>query len=171
MARRIVTSRPAKTIDYKQWDSMPTVQIAGAAAATHQGGAITFNVPATILRCRGELLMYFDATKQVGDLMIVTAALGIVSADAYTAGVGSMPDPAGEPEYPWLWWGEWRLDSIVAAAEEGAGLTVHRVSVDTKAMRKIKPGQNIAWIFELGGVVGAPATIIEQTQTRVLIGT
>ena len=168
---RVLTRRPAKTIDYKQWTSIPSIEIVSSSSQTLQGASIAFAVPATILRCRGEFLASFDESKQVGDLMIIGMGLGIISSDAFAAGAGSVPDPSGEPEYPWLWWKDFRLESFIAAGEEAIGSTVVRQEIDTKSMRKVKPGQSLAWQVQFGGVAGAPVTNVQLMQTRVLIGT
>ena len=170
MANRIIR-RPGKTIDYKQWVSIPLIELISASSQTVQGASIAFAIPATILRCRGQLSVAMDETKQVGDLISIGLGLGIVSSDAFAAGAGSMPDPSGEPEYPWLWWAEFRLESFVAAGEEAWGTTARQVEFDTKSMRKVKPGQSLTWVVQFGGVAGAPVTNLQLMQTRVLIGT
>ncbi len=114
----------------------------------------------------------FDETQQLNDEMILTWGLGFVSTDAFASGVGAMPDPAGEVDYPWLWWGQMHLLSLEANTQPGAwGITAQRLEVDTKAMRKFKPGQSLAWILQIGGSVGAPSVELNFGLTRVLIGT
>ncbi len=128
-------------------------------------------IPATILRCRGYVQAYLDATRQVGDIMVVTAALGIVSTDAFNLGATAFPDPADEPAYPWLWWGQMTLESTLAAGDDAWGLSAQRLEVDTKAMRRWKPDETLTWVFQTTQVAGAPVTIIVNSDTRVLIGT
>jgi len=168
MARR----GSGKTIDYKEWTGMNFSDQTAAADGTLIGaGLISFAVPATILRARGFVQASFDATQQVGDRMRVTWGLGIVSTDAATLGATAVPDPAGEPEYPWLWWGSMLLRSELAAGVNAWGLSAQRLEVDTKAMRRVKPGQSLVWVMEAASTAGAPATLFEFGQTRVLIGT
>ena len=168
MARR----QGGRTIDFKEWAGIPSLINEIGANATILGGSLAFTAPATILRARGRLYAQFDETVQVGDRIIVTFGLGIVSTDSYTVGSTAMPDPGGEPEYPWLWWGQVMLEAGVAAGHSGGfGPTAQQLEVDTKAMRKIKPGQSLAWVWELAGAAGSPVTIVSQGETRVLIGT
>ncbi len=169
MARRTFTQR--KTIDNKQWDAIPATRLSESTTNTFLGGSIAFNVPATILRCRGQVWAAMDATKQVSDLFGVVVALGILSTDAVTLGATAAPDPGGEPEYPWLWWGQMLLEAFVAAGTEAWGTSAQRLEVDTKGMRKVKPGQSLVWVAQVNVASGAPLITIELGQVRVLIGT
>ncbi len=164
-------SRPGRRIDYKQWAGIPSIALELAVDSTQLGGALHFTAPATILRCRGEVLASFDETKQAGDRMKVSVALGIIPSDTYTLGLTAVPDPGSEPEYSWLYWNEFWLEAYEAAAEEAEGASVHRLSVDTKAMRKVRPGEALCWIVQFSNASGAPVTNVQTAGTRVLYGT
>jgi len=170
MARRY-----ARTIDFKQWDLIPAIVLEETGVATNLGGGLGFLAPQTILRCRGEVSIQFDETAQAGDRAAITFGLGIVSSDAFAAGAGSVPDPGGEPEYPWLWWGSIEIEAIIAASAwtggYGWGPSAGRLEVDTKAMRKVKPGETLCWVAQTTLATGAPTMIIKLNQTRVLVGT
>jgi len=173
MARRLSRgfSRPGKKIDFKQWTSAPGLISSITTIGTILSGSLQFSSPFTILRVRGHVAAFFDSTKQLTDLMILTYGLGIISTDAFTAGTGSVPDPSGEPEYPWLWWNQIRLDGLLANTQsESWGPSSLRLEVDTKAMRKVKPGQTLVMIAQATNVVGAPETLIDIGQMRVLLG-
>ncbi len=176
MPRSFPRTRPGKKIDFKQWSSIPGLILSSAAGGLLQGGSLAFLAPATILRCRGYVQAMFDETAQPGDQAVLTYGLGIVSSDAFAAGAASMPDPAGEPEYPWLWWGEIFLESRWATGAgnpqpAGWGPDRMRLDVDTKAMRKVKPGESLMWAIEVVSVAGGPQIEHRIGQTRVLIGT
>jgi len=164
-------SRGAKVIDFKDWRSIAGFQVNSAADTTNIANALAFTAPGTILRCRTFISAAMDATKQVGDEMIITFGLGIVSSDAVAVGGSAMPDPGGEPEYPWLWWGEVVVDAQVAAGEESWGTSAQRYEVDTKSMRRVKPGQSLVWVIQNQGTAGAPTVRQIIGQTRVLVGT
>ena len=168
MARRAFHAR---TIDYKQWTSLLSLVRDESTTSTFQGAAINFLEPATILRMRGFVSAAFDETMQVGDEFMVTFGLGIISSDAFAAGAASIPDPASEPEYPWLWWGAMFLQANVAAAQEVWGQTAMRLEVDSKAMRRVKPRESLTWIVQTAGAAGAPVVHLTFGQTRVFIGT
>jgi len=164
-------ARRGKTIDYKEWRSITGLSGAISTDTTTGGGALGFTAPGTILRARGRVMAFFDESQQVGDIITLTWGLGIVSTDAVAAGAASMPDPADEPEYPWLWWGDMDLASNLAAGVNAWGISAQQLEVDTKAMRRIKPGQSLVWIVQSTGAAGTPVTQLEIGQTRVLIGT
>ena len=170
MPRRTPPSRGRK-IDFKQWTSIPGIDLLASTNVTLLGGSLAFLIPATILRCRTNVYAAFDGTQQGSDRLDVTYGLGIVSTDAFAAGAGSVPDPASEPEFPWLWWYSQALRSELASAENVWGVSAQFVEMDTKAMRKVKPGESLIWVVETSAAAGAPATDILIQQTRVLIGT
>ncbi len=172
MARRV--ARPGRRIDFKQWTSVLSLGFETAINTNTLGAGINFLSPATILRCRGFVQAQFDETQAVGDQMRITFGLGIVSSEAFAAGANGIPDPAGEPEYPWLWWGSIFLESIEGGAtsgNQGFGWVSQRLEVDTKAMRKVKGRETLCWAAETAGAAGAPVTQIRFGQTRVLLGT
>ena len=105
-------------------------------------------------------------------MMVVTFGLGIVSTDAATLGATALPEPNGDCEYPWLWWGEIFLQAPVANAGliSGFGTYAQRLEVDSKAMRKVTNKETLLWVAETSGVVGAPAVDITFGSTRILIG-
>jgi len=159
-----------RVIDFKSWSAIPSFVLNSASGIQLVAG-LSFAAPATILRCRGDVMFALDATKQVGDQAKVAIGLGIVSTDAFTVGGSAVPDPAGEADYPWLYWTERTLVASVAAGEESQGSSVDRFQVDTKAMRKVRPGETLTWITQFVDLVGAPVTDLFFSQTRVLVGT
>jgi len=170
--RGAVAGRSGRKIDFKQWGGIPSLSLEVNSDGTNSGGSIAFLEPATILRVRGHVMAAFDESKQVGDEILVTFGLGIISSDAFAAGPTAFPDPAGDIEYPWLWWGQMSLESYVTTNDEEAWGTSRQIlQVDSKAMRKVKPSESLVWVVQTGGAVGAPVTVINFGLTRVLIGT
>ncbi len=171
MPRRVFSGRrPGKKIDFKAWTGIPGIALGTAAAGTFQGASVAFGASATILRIRGSCLCQFDGVADNAQ-QFITFGLGIISSDAFAAGAGSVPDPAGEPEYDWMYW---RTVELLRTFVDAAGAEISmvgcqfRFDIDSKAMRKVKPGQSLAWQFE---TTSAVATDIIMGQTRVLIGT
>ena len=160
-----------RTVDYKAWLGMTAVDLTTASAGTNIGGRIDFIAPGTILRYHGYVQAHMDATKVADDTIVLGFALGIVSTDAAAVGGVSIPDAFGDPDYPWLWHGTMFLQSELAAAAESWGLSAQRLEVDTKAMRRFKPGESLVWSVESATVAGAPATHMTTGFGRVLIGT
>ena len=171
MPRRFQSS--GRTIDFKQWTSVPGLSTQVAADGLVAGGALAFTEPATILRMLGGGdLVLFNASKQADDSGDFCYAIGVVSSDAFAAGVASLPDPTSEPDYPWLFWHFFSLESQITLGTDSLGLSSYRIPPwSSKAMRKMKPGQSLVMLLDVQGMTGAPTTIIELSPIRVLIGT
>ncbi len=161
-----------KTIDRKEWASIGgLVTSLSASIGTIIGSSLAFLAPFTILRCRGQFLVTFDETAVANDKAVFGMGLAVVSTDAATAGAGSLPEPISDPEYPWLYWTDFDLLTLVSSASGSAWGTNNRlVQYDTKAMRKVKPGQSLVWIAESVNTVGDPVLEILAGRTRVLLG-
>ena len=103
----------------------------------------------TLLRLRGEVYMELDAGA-TDEMATVAVGVGVVSARAAIAGTGSIPRPATDGAYPWLWHGFMNVSS-----GQGASVPVDlaslfdRLSVDSKAMRKLKETEVIVIVFEI----------------------
>ncbi len=166
-------ARRGRVIDFKEWRLLAGATQTFSTVGTRVASAVlAFTAPATILRIRcHDILLMLDSTQQVGDTIILTLGLGIVSSDAAALGATALPDPGAEAEYPWLWWGQSVLRSEVAAGVNDRGSSMYRFGVDSKAMRRVKPGQSLLWVIEASGLAGAPVTLIDVCSTRVLVGT
>ena len=129
--------------------------------------------PHTILRLRGSWFAAFNAATVSQDEARITAGVCVVSTDAAAVGSSAMPDPASDADYPWLWiepismFSPFVLDGT--AADNGGHLPMYRGVIDSKAMRKIKPNQSLAWILQYQDVTGTPAVRVGAA-TRVLTG-
>ena len=172
-ARGHAMGRRGRTIDFKQWSFVPAVGLLVTGNGVFLGASLVFAVPATILRIRGNVILAFTQDVVIGDEMNLTFGMAVVSSDAFTAGAGSMPDPAGEPEFPWLWWSDTflRQERPVATDSSAWGLSAQRIEIDSKAMRKVKPGESLAMVFQTSASVGAPPVEVDFQRIRVLIGT
>ena len=103
------------------------------------------------------------------DAADITFGLGLFATDAVNAGAGSLPDPAAEGEFPWLWYGQAIMRS--PGADLAAPGAMQLLEVDTKAMRKFKPGETLAWVGQYVNITGTPGLHVDFGRTRVLIGT
>jgi len=157
MARNFRSTRMTKT-----WSN---VNIGGSAnlasASTNILGLVSVVLqPETILRAIGEVFVSIRTATTALDEAIITFGLGIVSADAASAGGTSMPDPADEPEYPWMWWHTHHFFSAFAVDGTGSdefGVGMIRIPVLTKAMRKVKPQQAVVLLAQYEDIAGTPA--------------
>ena len=159
-----------RKIDFKQWNAAPGLTAEVRTTTLTVGGLLSFSSPATILRWRSYWSGILDETRQIGDEMLLIYAIGVFSTDAVVA--GALPDPIQEPEYPWVFWDEMVLNSFsISDARAPWGPGAQRREVDSKALRKVKPGESLVYVVQSADVSGAPVTLIDVGQLRVLIGT
>ncbi len=124
--------------------------------------------PFTVMRILGELSVAPESAGVVaGDQALMTTAIGVVSADAVAIGDTAMPDPSDEADYPWLWWAATFIDF---ASVDDLGGAVRYVPVESKAMRKIGPGQALVAVSQYTDRTGTPPLAL-MFSARFLIGT
>ncbi len=174
--RRQFRGRGGRTIDFKQWAAAPGSILSSAAEGTFVVGSLAFLVPATILRWRGYVSAMFDETAQPGDQAAIAWGIGVFSTDAVAVGATALPDPGSEPEFPWVWYGEMFLQSREATGagnptSSAWGPLAQRIEIDSKGMRKVKPGESVAIVWEVDNAVGAPVIEFDTGNLRVLVGT
>ena len=143
----------------------------GFGAASFGATRFVFNVAGTVMRVRGKVGVVLD-TGGVNESAIILCGLIIVPGDMLTTPPELFTD--GSDEGPWLWQGALYVSSGAEASVDGAfpGLTAN-VDIDSKAMRRIKPTEQLAFVHE------SPASITaDQTGTydltyyvHVLVGT
>ena len=167
MARQF--SAPRRT---RRWNNFPgsgaATVITGAGTTLHVG-SLAFAVPETIVRIIGDgMLLMDDNAIAADDEVIITLGLGIFSTDAVAAGAGSVPDPAGEPEFPWLWWKSMPFFAVAAAVSASEGSQVMRYRIDVKSQRIVRPGRSLALVAEYANIGGNPEIAWSQPSLRVL---
>ena len=156
----------------KHWHSIPSISLAFTSSSTLQGGSLALDGPWTVIRMLGSYLIAPTAggTFVAGDAADIVVGIGVVSSDAFAAGAGSMPDPAGEPEYPWLYWKDTQFSLLGAPAGDEA-LSTARVEFDIRSMRKIKPRESLAVVAQYADRSGNPPYTVRFGRTRVLVAT
>ena len=160
----------------KQWGFMPSgVTSLTTATTVIAPGGLSFSEPGTIMRCRGSMFLGISAATAAGDEAKVAFGLALVSTDAFDAGSGSMPDPAAEPDYPWLWWTQETIFSPFVidgtGSDDSSGRVAIHIPIDTKAMRKVKPRMTLAMVSQYVDISGTPALRWATNAVRVLVGT
>jgi len=120
----------------------------------------------TILRTRGHIQV-IQNSGVADESATIAIGLAIVSARAVAAGAASLPRPATEGSYPWLWHG-WSITSSVAGLVADGMLA--RLEVDSKAMRKVKETEVMALVFEVCESVDQGGSVQLDGGFRVLTG-
>ncbi len=127
---------PRRMTEWSSYDGASTA-VADTGATLLSG--LAFESPGTLIRTRG----IFSIAPQTfaADLVIVGAyGIGIVSAEAFAAGVASIPEPASDAD-----WGGWMVIEPFSFRTEFLDSTgvvfpsSFTVNVDSKAMRKVEP--------------------------------
>ena len=168
MARDHNTPRLAKL-----WSSLPGISQDITAEGTTGLAILNFTSPTTIMRMLGEYTLSFEAAETIAakDDVGLTIGIGVVSSDAAAAGSASLPDPAGEPEYPWMYWASHKLYAMEATALQRNGVPgVGRWSFDIRSMRKMKPRESLVSVIQYADLGGLPPVHVGFSQTRVLLG-
>ncbi len=153
----------------KQWVSIPGAVIPHTADGTLGGGLLDSTTAQTVLRMLGSYIVWPTTAPTAGDQAVISLGIGIVSSDAAALGATAMPDPSGEPEFPWLFWEEhdfrWGTTSL-----DPNGLGFVRRHFDIRSMRRMKPREALVAVTQYTDLSGTPAVTISMAQTRVLIG-
>ncbi len=107
----------------------------------------TFSEPETFLRVRGEIYVELNGSA-VNERATLACGLAVVSARAAAVGTTAIPRPGSEGVYPWIWHG-WMNVSTLQEAAVVPDAAFSRLSVDSKAMRKVKEDEVIILAFEI----------------------
>ncbi len=133
---------------------------AGAIAAIDVGGS------GTITRIRGEVFGQLDAGA-VDERAVLACGLLVMTDDAVTA--GAFPEPSTDGSLPWIWHGFLTLSSGAgASAAEDAGYD--RLTLDSKAMRRVKAGEQLIFLADCAASLDQAGTADVMYGIRVLFG-
>ena len=153
MARQRSSGRPN---DY-DWTIARGSDLNRASGAIVQFEAFLSQSAETLMRLRGEVLMWLDSTNSApGDVLAV--AWGLIRAPSGSTDIGVSPLTTGGA--PWVAYGIAHL-----AVEAAIGITAGdaypstgtvRFSLDSKAMRKFRENESLYMVLESIDVVGAP---------------
>jgi len=104
--------------------------------------------PSTILRTMGALAV--NATPDgASDTDIISVGLGVVSDRAIATGSTAMPSPTDDADYPWVWLIHIPLRAVSATLiENTAGIITVVRDFDTRGMRRMKSGEELALVAE-----------------------
>ncbi len=160
-----------KRFEWGDGPQNPNQQSAAAAGTTLIGSGQESLQNQTIVRIRGELLLFLETVTTIGDGFIsVHAGIGVTSVDAFNIGVTALPTPSGDSDWPgWIWYhaGASLIGQSVTESENTGTLSQMRIPIDTKAMRKWRLNEAVFGVVELGTEVGTAVAQIFMS-TRLL---
>ena len=122
----------------------------------------------TLLRSRGRFRMVLNAAA-IDESVTIAVGLAIVSARAAAAGVASLPRPATEGSYPWLWH-DFGVASTFQGQASGTFAQVIDMIVDSKAMRKVKEDEVMVFVVEVCSSVDGGGSLQIDGGLRALTG-
>jgi len=142
-----------------QWGNvMVRTEVEGVAAAINIGAVAIgaeFLVATTLVRCRGHYQIRF-VPDAANSSQIAGLGLIIVDEQAFTAGAASVPSPTDDMDEEWVWHGLFPFAPAfgVAAADDVA--LVVSGEIDSKAQRKVKPGDSLVFVWDGIITAGSP---------------
>ncbi len=145
------------------------VPVAGTVKALGDVGLATTGGPGTIVRTRGSVLARMATVSGTATIMSVTWGIILVSTDAATAGVASVPGPETDDGNDWYAWGVMQLAFGGTAGENFIG-QIDRQNFDSRGMRKSKVGDISVMVIEVnsdvaGGTLDFGYSFREQFKT------
>ncbi len=162
MARR----KSGKKIDFTRWilGSFDSSLSAGSAQGVIVIGSNSQS--ATILRTRGELLVYVDGLQAPGGRIRVAVGFLVQQIGATATSL-----PLTDGEAPFFWFEVFHLgyEEMVTDVIDVPGVTSYRAKIDSKAMRILKAEQEVVCIVEQA-TIGTGMTINVAVAARFLIG-
>lgn len=142
---------------------MAGVAIAGKTLGSQSSFGLAVAESITLIRSRGTAFIHFDPAS-IADSLAVGLGLGIVTSDAFAIGQTAMPGPLSDAGWDWVWIKELIMGPTFTATEDGTNIGHNLwVDIDSKAMRKMKDNQVLAFVAEIqvvsgGGTVDIGAT-------------
>ncbi len=101
----------------------------------------------TLLRVRGSLMAYVDAAQAPGGQALIGVGLIVMPEGTATTVTSS---PISDGNAPWLWLSTFTLgyEEMVTDVIDIPGLTSYRETIDSKAMRILRPDREIQIVAE-----------------------
>ena len=152
----------------KQWTSILAATHTITADSTVAIAGTALGISATVLRMIGEYQITPTSAPTAGDNVVITLGIGVISSDAFAVGGASLPDPAGSPDFPWMYWASHSWFSPTTSST-AAGVNF-RVPFDIRSMRKLKPVEMLVFVVQYADTAGTPGMTVRIGQTRVLFG-
>ena len=89
----------------------------------------------TIMRIRGEIMLFNDLTPNAGDNHRI--GVGLIVAQSSLLASGFASTPLADPNAPWMWWYATSLQARNTSYDPAWGVFNRLVPIDTKAMPNI----------------------------------
>ena len=161
------TRTSGRRTDY-QWTGLSGAIHVGQTVGGAFSSVAAFNAPGTLTRSRGEIMASMDVGA-ANDAVAVSFGLMIMSDDQVTAGITAMPSPSLDLDGEWLWHGYLPFRSETGTQSDDLGSHVGRLTVDSKAMRRVKQNSQIVAVHD-GVILAGTPTYDVVWSFRILLG-
>ena len=155
-------------IENLRWDGARHTFSAVSAGTAGQTVITDGSTKDTVMRIRGQLTAYIDGASAPGKL--VELAFGLV---VQPAGLGTtvVTSSITDADAPWMWYERFVLgtEEMVTDVVDVPGITSYRATVDVKAQRILRPGQELQLVLENATVLAGSA-INAVLSLRILLG-
>ncbi len=160
--------RGVRKIDNVRWTSFFNFSTALAVGSVGLNLKAVATVPETLLRIRGEFCAWIDGASAPAKALRLSA--GIVVVPQGTA-ASVLWDPNADSNAPWLWYTTFLLgyEEMVTDVIDVPVISAKRVEIDNKAMRRVRPDEEIQLVVTNNTIAGAGAVNIVMS-ARVLFG-
>ncbi len=156
MARR----RGVKKIDNLIWELSTGSVLAQAAGTSALNFSTVGTTPTTLLRLRGEIVGYLSGTQSPTGLAVLTCGIIKVPEGSSTT---AQYDPVSDANAPWLWFSSYFLgydETVVDVIQSTVAVSSFRETIDNKAMRRIRPDEELQFVVTNTTVGAARSTNI-----------
>ena len=106
----------------------------------------------TLVRIRGMAVVFLTTLTSAGDGFDGALGIGLVSNEAFAAGVASQPGALTDADWDgWVWHSFFHVHGVTATVSDGvnANLFMVRIPIDSKAQRKWSEGYTLVGDMEL----------------------
>ena len=111
----------------------------------------------TVIRIRGQLHAQMDRSAEVAeDKVVVSTGIAMIESRAVAAGIGSLPKPVADANFPWMWVGTQTLSTPTTLTEAEGDMRFQRIELDSKSMRKAMPSMALVLVTEVVSIAGVP---------------
>jgi len=149
---RIPTRGKRRTTAWGLGPNAVALSIASNAAQIWTNGiTLVAEEEVTLVRTRGEVQIFLTSVTAIGDGFHGAVGIGVVTEQAFAAGVGSVPSPFDNAEWDgWLWHSFFNVHQRTSTEGDGVNDTCGhiRIPIDSKAMRKWTSEQVIIGVVD-----------------------
>ena len=146
----------------KQWTSIGSAEFHMTGNGTFGSGIATVSPlqPQTVLRMLGEYVIVPTSAPTDADAVLVGVGICVVSTDAAVLGPTALPEPIGDPDYPWLYWSShpFHFANVTTDPSQQGGSLRH--TFDIRSMRKMKTSESLTAVIQYSDIAGAPPMTI-----------